>query len=732
MRNNIQLYINDQLVDLFDFEDINIVDSIQDVRDISKVFVPYSREFTVPASKNNNKIFKHYYNSDIVDSFDARFKVSAVLKINGQIYKKGRITLNGTSLKNNKAYSYKLVFYSRTIDLKTIIGDDLMSELNNGSSFLNQYNLPFTYLEVSNAINYGYNLTSGALQHTTPFPVDDVNAPKDLIIPFISTSSHYFYDSNLSGVGPIEGDTQSRNIRQDATPPASAPWGIYWKDLRPSLRLPIIINAIEDRYGINFTGNFFSTSNPEFNRLYMWLNADKGIYGDEKTIIKELSDYTLRVGSTELRPLYTTGNFYRIDLKVTPDDVYDEYNVIIRNKDNNTSLLNESGKGTQTFSKSLTSSPYGVRLYDLEIEVNGVQSISVNFEMKVTNFSGGLQYVSYYDYAEVGDNVFNIAEQMPKIKVLDFLTGLFKMFNLTAYTDENDNIVIDTLDEYYLNGNTVDITKFVDTEIIDVKKNTLYSQIDFAFEDTQTFAAINSNIATNDEFGNERIKNTEEDSDLQKILAFEGGSYEVAPKFEKMQFERMTNQDSGVLTNYSWGWCVDENQSETLTNPILHYAHNVDISTEYNIGFDYGNPTRATMSYYYRPSNSLSTASTHGQSLNFGSEYDEYYFDLGGNEVSLFNVYWKNTILAIYDKQSRIITLKGNLPSHYINTIKLNDTLVIRGKKFRINKLDVSITTGKTSFELVTYREIIPYKGLTVDTNNYKADTNLITVDKIR
>ena len=101
MRRSVEIFINNQRVDLFDFEDINIVDSVQDVRDIAKIFVPYSREFTVPASKNNNKIFKHYYNNDIVNGFDARFKISAVIKVNGMVYKTGRVTLLNSSLKNS-------------------------------------------------------------------------------------------------------------------------------------------------------------------------------------------------------------------------------------------------------------------------------------------------------------------------------------------------------------------------------------------------------------------------------------------------------------------------------------------------------------------------------------------------------------------------------------------------------------------------------------------------------
>ena len=39
---------------------------IQDIRNISKVFTDFTRTFNVPASKNNNKIFKHFHRFNIV------------------------------------------------------------------------------------------------------------------------------------------------------------------------------------------------------------------------------------------------------------------------------------------------------------------------------------------------------------------------------------------------------------------------------------------------------------------------------------------------------------------------------------------------------------------------------------------------------------------------------------------------------------------------------------------
>ena len=82
MRREVQLYIQDTRVDLFQDETISITDSIQNVSDISKVFTPFSKQFNLPASSTNNKLFQHYYNFDIQDGFDARFTVDARIEIN--------------------------------------------------------------------------------------------------------------------------------------------------------------------------------------------------------------------------------------------------------------------------------------------------------------------------------------------------------------------------------------------------------------------------------------------------------------------------------------------------------------------------------------------------------------------------------------------------------------------------------------------------------------------------
>ena len=80
---DLALYIDNTRLDLFKDESVTINDVIQDIKDISKVFAPYTQQFSVPASSTNNKIFKHYYDFDIIQGFDARFRVAASIKLNG-------------------------------------------------------------------------------------------------------------------------------------------------------------------------------------------------------------------------------------------------------------------------------------------------------------------------------------------------------------------------------------------------------------------------------------------------------------------------------------------------------------------------------------------------------------------------------------------------------------------------------------------------------------------------
>ncbi len=125
----LQLFIEGNRIDLFKDETVSITQTIQNVKDISKIFTSFTKTFSLPASKVNNKIFKHFYNYNIVDGFDARLKKPAEIQLNSIPFKTGRIRLEGVDLKNNVPYIYRITFFGNTVELPDVLGEDKLGAL---------------------------------------------------------------------------------------------------------------------------------------------------------------------------------------------------------------------------------------------------------------------------------------------------------------------------------------------------------------------------------------------------------------------------------------------------------------------------------------------------------------------------------------------------------------------------------------------------------------------------
>ena len=216
MKYSIQLYIDGQRVEMFDDEGVSITSSIQNVRDIGKVFSDYSQSFSVPASRQNNKIFKHYYNPDLNNGFDARLKVDAVIEVNYQPFKTGKIRLDEVEMKDNAAHSYKITFFGGLVSLKDILGDDQLEDL----TWLSNFNVTYSYTAVRDALQNGVNFT-----------VDSVSYTDAIIVPLISAEERWYY-STSSGSGNLAVATGST--------------GGDYTNMKYAIRLYCIIKAIED------------------------------------------------------------------------------------------------------------------------------------------------------------------------------------------------------------------------------------------------------------------------------------------------------------------------------------------------------------------------------------------------------------------------------------------------------------------------------------------------------
>ena len=211
---NVTVYSEAERVDQFKDETVSFTQTIQNVKDIKKIFTEFTKTFSLPASKKNNKIFKHYYNFDIDNGFDARKKVNAALELNDIPYKTGKIALTGVDLKNNVPHTYKVTFYGNTVDLKDILGDSQLSSL--------------TSLSEGRELFYSYSNMIRRLESE-----DD-----DIIAPLITHTDRMTYNSLSSA-------QDYGNIYAHSGTSAN---GINWNQFKYAIRVQAIIDAIQTTF----------------------------------------------------------------------------------------------------------------------------------------------------------------------------------------------------------------------------------------------------------------------------------------------------------------------------------------------------------------------------------------------------------------------------------------------------------------------------------------------------
>ena len=664
MKLEIQLYISGQRVDLFEDESISLTQTIQDIKDVSKVFTDYSQSFTLPASSENNKIFKHYYNPDITNGFDARVKVDATIELNYQKFRSGKIKLEGVQLKDNKPYAYKVTFFGSTITLKDLLGEDLLSDID-----FSDYDASYS---ANDAATY---LQSGIT----------VNSITDAIIcPLISAEQRWWYDSS---------DVSPANLG-NIYPSGSLQRGIYYKNLKYAIRIPAIIREIEQTYGLTFSTDFFTSSQTDYYNLYMWLHREKGQvtvplqseYLDQMPYKTFLSTYGFGTAGNQFVITDATGGVsYDITFNVIcgSDGIYNV--VLYKDGAEYERHQNLTGNSTPTYN-TLTNGTYKIAV---EYETEKVIDASTN--MIVTR--GALNDTFTFTGSQTLNQtyLFQVSENMPKMKVIDFLTGLFKMFNLTAY-EEDGTIVVLPLDDYYAAGTSYDITEYIYMDEVDVSPSALYNVLNFRYKGLDTFFAKNHLETFNLEWATEQYALDNK---------YEGQEYSVEIPFEHMKMERLYDDSNGVATGVMWGWYVEELQDDNvdgvpyIANPLLFYAIKKTSSTQIRI-YDGENATYDNVQYYI-PSNSVSLTSS--QNLNFKAEINEYATTVFTD--TLFQTYYSTYISDVFDTRNRIFKYKALLPLKILTRYELNDTLVIANRSYKINKIDTNLTTGESSLELI-------------------------------
>jgi len=668
----VQIYVNNQLLDLFDDEKIKVKSSTQNIQDISKVFTDFSQSFNVPATVRNNEVFGFYYNNEL-NEFNANVRVDCRIEIDLVPFRKGKLQLEGSTVKNGQVDSYKVGFFGDVVSLKTKFGDNKLRDLD------------YT--------NLSFEATGAAIQNSI-----ESSTYQDVRYPLISSTDIWTY--NTGGVSPFDVSVSTNAIDYDV--------------LFPAISDSKILSLISDTYGVTFDGSFLSDDRLK-NSFTWWKNreipnaltkpvdipfnlsnnsCDVNIPNAvEVSVVNfdylDINSFPSPGGS--FSSWISSGNAtHKLEVVIAPVSSFTFYLDTYKNGD---IFSTNTASALTTFTIDQTANYIGLNdYYTFKVRGEGLGSVNLQVDYSftalyndlVTGLESEVYSCSYTTLSNAMNTDLDFSNSAPDIKVSEWFTGTLNEFNLTCVpTDSDLTYNIEPLQDWYKFGQRIDITEFVDTDTIKVDRAKLYNEISFEWQKSKSF--LNTEYAGN---------NAREYGNLKEIFSNnDSGKYAIKLPFENMLFSGF---DTGVgILNL--GYCLDDalDPKRYVPKPVKLFLNEL---TDTDFYFNDGTSTSNITEYMPFGQSQIHNGDTY--SMNFGSEFDS----LTNNNVnnSLYKIYYEEYLVNLFNSRTRKVSLKCILPLDILTKLTLDDAIIVRDKKYRINDMTTDLTSGVVDLVLLS------------------------------
>ena len=715
--NQVDIYIGDYRLDLFQDEEISINLNVQNIQDISKVFTDFTQSFTIPASGINNEVLKQYYRTDVdasrittssttnypiwndwlgawetqlqtwgggssstsvANNYDFRFRVAARIEINGLPFRTGVIEMENALMRGTEPYSYSIAFYGDLVNLTDLFGEDYLYDLDLSA--------------------YDHNYDGATIQQG--FDQDALMAG-DIFYPLMSPVRNWVYDVANSNVN------HENDIHYHTGGGGGHHHGINYYELKPAIKAVKILEAIEAKYGINFVGDFMSDT--QFNKLFLWAHRYEGyMYENQPNgAVGQLVNFNAQT----IAGFDLSNDWWVVGLGADLQNIEFNYNIgsVVYTQEYYVDLYKDDVLyATNTHTGNVLGgkfTPIKVRFaerWQLKIRPSTQSAMVYQF----TQFFGRnvLTLTKYFEVRQTAAASYQVrvdmSSLMPEIKVTDFLAGVFKMHNVVITPNSITEFNLQTLNDWYADGVDKDFQEYLDITETTINRPDLYRRISYEYQDTEQILGFQYQRTNATGFG-----------DLRANFNFDGGELQVELPFECPLFERLTDYLghaggtatlSNVLVYKSITAEVDqENQFNPYVGaPVLFYGEfSLDISAN-TIGFiDETNAITEVNEVWYANTSSTSVGAGLAYTTTWGADIDPYYLTSITN--SLYAIYWQDYITDLYNSKRRLVQVEAQLPIGKIINFDLKNKIIWNNQKWIVNSANVNMTTGKASLELL-------------------------------
>ena len=708
------------ICDLYQEEDIPLSLSIDDFKNVAEQVKSYSKDFNLPATKRNNQIFNDIFevtrsvgNSSII--FNPYVKTKCVLKEDGFILFEGYLRLIDVKDKEGEI-SYNVNLYSEVIALADKLKDQTFAELD-FTELTHDYNKT----EIKRSWNDSPDPSITYTNSGTSGFRDDYTT---LRYPFIDWTGNVDITTNTSTVsGPTPNNPELTSLEQA---------------FRPCIQLKYLINRVFAASGFSWTSNFFDSA--DFEKLYMDFNwgSDNVPVFEDQTIVymvfiagegytpaQNYATASFSVMKLSLTSLLPPPNFNTSTFIITSTAVNElwniDYSYTIENTDtvdrqiecrwlyNTTPIDNTAAIG----SSSVITIPAngGTYIYQgnfTQILYTIGDTLQVQFRTdvgaatKVRQLPGNLLNaiigagVSFsYGLSAITSGIL-LQTLRGDLGQWDFLKGIMTMFNLVSMVDESnpDNLLIEPYSDVFINNTAgtnlaarsiqhdwtekIDVSQMDLKPLTDLNKNTIFQFVED--EDDYAFKYIKNST------GGHLYGSFELDASGFTIL--EGTKEIIAEPFAATVSRPFYDQFASFVVPNVYSKNDDGTYEGFDNSPRVFYNNGIkSTGASYYIppqnGLFSENQTNFLQFSHLSTIPSISTTTT---DFVFASEQ---LIGLGAPPTdNLYSMYWQPYFNELYSPDTRTMTLKVNLSPSDVAAFKFYDTVFIKNRVFRVNKID--------------------------------------------
>ena len=701
------------ICDLYEDEDLPLTLSVDNFKNVAEKVQSYSKAFNLPATKRNNKIFDQIF--EITRSYDGVIfnpykKTECVLKQDGFVLFQGFLRMLDVTEKNGEI-SYNVNLYSEVIALADFLKDRSFSDLD-----FTELTHDYTY---SNIRNSWVNNNIFTNPSTSGFRSSD-------------TVKYPFVDWNHQFILGASGNPVLPNLESA---------------FRPFISIKYLIDRIFEATPFTYTSSFFNLDTSaggafDFDKLFMdfnWggdtmpsptnefnANWDFGTGATSNIGNGSFKEFRLlpetevggQTGST-VPPNYQGNPLLADPYIITATTDNEIYNIFYDFKLEATSLLvvaecqwvHTTAAGVvsiinyQSINSIITFATYAgnVQVYLQTGDTLKAQFKSTLFVRQNETFNSRAQFI----LSSINANGATLLALRGELGQWEFLKGLMTMFNLVTLPDENNpnNIIIEPYVDVFVNntaGTTlsdrtiehdwtekIDVSEMKLEPLADLNKSTIFKFV----EDDDDYAFTQyKNLVGGHLYGSKKYNAGNEFNILEGIDEI------IAEPFAATVVKPLMYQYPDFIVPSLYSYNANDDTTEGFENsPRIMYNNGVVNmgSTTYSVPAQNGGVANALEFQFLQFSHltdiptivTIPPAATDTRDFNFG----ECQLITGVGNASaynLFNLYWLPYYAELYNPNTRIMTINVNLSPSDINTFKFNDTVFIKNRIFRCNRID--------------------------------------------